>query len=74
MITFLTIVMFLLALFVNSNWAIVLVVLFILINLAKLYGGIRGRASDPIEMWKCIIVNGVVALILTGWLIWAFLP
>ena len=71
MITFLTILFFILALFVNSNWAVVMVLLIIAFNAITLYQGFKGRKSDPIEWWKRIIVNGGIATLSVIILVWA---
>lgn len=74
MIAFLTFLMIFLALFVNSWWAVVLLVLFILLNIGRLCYAYQNKANDPIEWGKTVFINGGATLILTGLLVWSFLP
>lgn len=71
MIAFLTVILVVLALFVNPNWAVVLVLSILALNAGKLYYGWKDRKNDPIEWGKTVIVNGGMVILCIGLLIWS---
>ena len=57
--SFVFFLLFFIAIFINHDFAVVLVVISMEINAGKIYFACKGRKSDRIEWHKTLVVSGI---------------